>query len=87
MAAAVSRFIGSISRFASGNSGRSLRINEPWLAPVTIRMREAGRLLRSRFQVERSNVSLPRIGWSCLGMALRETGQRRVPLPPASRMA
>src|SRR5688572_21688151 len=87
MAAAVSRFIGSTRRLSAGSSGRSCRMRCACDAPVTTRMREAGSPLRSRFHVERSSVSEPRMGWSCFGTLLREMGQRRVPLPPARRMA
>ena len=58
-------------------------------APVAIKMRSSETMGSMRFTVSAISESsrFAPSGKSCFGSALREAGQKRVPLPPARTMA
>ena len=80
---AVFRGQGSTRRLSFGSFGRMRRAAAAWFGPQTTKvswMRASG---GSRFTVAASMGSSPSRGRNCLGRFLRESGQNRVPLPPA----
>lgn len=82
-AGAVSRLAGSAKMFSAGRSEAiSLTaVSCSWL--VRIRMFCFGMRPSSRSMVWLSRVVSSKRLSSCLGLASRESGQKRVPLPPA----
>src|SRR5207302_8797402 len=82
-AAAVSRLAGSATMFSLGNPDASSRTAFSWSRFVKIKMFSRGMRPSSRASVSSSNVLPEKSASSCFGRALRESGQKRSPLPPA----
>lgn len=86
-AGAVSRFAGSAKMFSGGRSEATSLTACSWSLLVSMRMFSFGMSPARRSMVWLSSVlSLKRLS-SCLGLAFLESGQKRVPLPPARMSA
>src|SRR4030095_80740 len=83
MAAAVFRPQGSKRNWPGLQSGNSFRSRVSWSAPATIKKFSGGESSPSLKTVSfKRETGAPTLR-NCLGLALRERGHRRVPLPPA----
>jgi len=83
IAGAVSRPIGSSMMFSDGIRSRSRRMRSECSWAVTTKTWRGSKSGKSRSTVWRTIVVDPRMGRVCLGLCFRESGQNRVPLPPA----
>ena len=68
---------------AAGSSGSSAATASATPATVTTRIRDHGTIGATRSTVARSSDRPPANGSSCLGRRTRDSGQKRVPVPPA----
>ena len=78
---------GSIRKFSAGRSRCGREVPSARAAPETTRIRSAGMKPASRSTASSALDRGPASGSSCLGREGDDSGQKRVPEPPASRMA
>jgi hypothetical protein len=80
---AVLRAHGSTMKFLAGSSGRSFRAAFAWAGPQTTKVCFALAKGGSRWTVAEMSGSSPARARNCFGRSRRDSGQKRVPEPPA----